>query len=110
MPADGKSSRGKFYSYDTNSKSLYEITPYTFPDKSSEGRYLDIVKFYEDFGRNSAQSDFNSSTNGIISVIESPVNFLKDIFNFEIFGINVSAVVFFVLSITIVVFVIKKVV
>ena len=110
LPADGKSSRGKFYSYDTNSKSLYEITPYTFPDKSSEGRYLDIVKFYEDFGRNSAQSDFNSSTNGIISVIESPVNFLKDIFNFEIFGINVSAVVFFVLSITIVVFVIKKVV
>lgn len=110
LPADGKSSRGKFYSYDTNSKSLYEITPYTFPDKSSEGRYLDIVKFYEDFGRNSAQSDFSSSTNGIISVIESPVNFLKDIFNFEIFGINVSAVVFFVLSITIVAFVIKKVV
>lgn len=110
VPADGKSSRGKFYSYDTNTKSLYEITPYTFPDKATEGRYLDIVKFYEDFGRNSAQSDFNSSTNGIISVIESPVNFLKDIFNFEIFGINVSAVVFFVLSITIVAFVIKKVV
>lgn len=110
LPADGISSRGKFYSYDTKTKSLYEITPYTFPDKTTEGRYLDIVNFYEDFGRNSEQSDFNSTTNGIISVIQSPVNFLKNIFNFEIFGINVSAVVFFVLSIVIVAFVIKKVV
>lgn len=110
VPADGISSRGKFYSYDTKTKSLYEITPHTFPDKTTEERYLDIVNFYEDFGRKTEQSDFNSTTNGIISVIESPVNFLKDVFNFEIFGINVSAVVFFVLSIVIVAFVIKKVV
>ncbi len=110
MPAEGATNSCDFYTYDTATKSLYEITPYTFPDKTTEERYLDIVNFYEDFGRNSEQTDFKSSTDGIISVIQSPVNFLKDIFNFEIFGINVSAVVFFVLSIVIVAFVIKKVV
>lgn len=109
-PSEGSTNGCLMYSYDTKTKTLYEINPKTFPDVSTEERYLDIVNFYEDFGRNSEQSDFNSSTNGIISVIQSPVNFLKDIFNFEIFGINVSAVVFFVLSITIVAFVIKKVV
>lgn len=109
-PSEGSTNGCLMYSYDTKTKTLYEIKPETFPDVSTEERYLDIVNFYEDFGRNSEQSDFNSSTNGIISVIQSPVNFLKDIFNFEIFGINVSAVVFFVLSITIVAFVIKKVV
>lgn len=109
-PSEGATNGCLIYSYDTKTKSLYEITPYTFPDKTTEERYLDIVNFYEDFGRNSEQFDFNSTSNGIISVIESPVNFLKDVFNFEIFGINVSAVVFFVLSIVIVAFVIKKVV
>lgn len=109
-PSEGSTNGCLMYSYDTKTKTLYEIKPETFPDVSTEERYLDIVNFYEDFGRNSEQSDFNLSTNGIISVIQSPVNFLKDIFNFEIFGINVSAVVFFVLSITIVAFVIKKVV
>lgn len=109
-PSEGSTNGCLMYSYDTETKTLYEINPKTFPDVSTEERYLDIVNFYEDFGRNSEQSDFNSTTNGIISVIESPVNFLKDIFNFEIFGINVSAVVFFVLSIVIVAFVIKKVV
>lgn len=49
-------------------------------------------------------------TNGIIDVIESPIEFLKTVFNFEIFGINIASVIFFVISVVIVAFVIKKVV
>lgn len=109
-PSSGSTNGCLIYSYDKSSNTLYEILPSTFPDKTTEARYLDIVNSYENFGRYSEQTDFDSTADGVISVIEAPVNFLKNVFNFEIFGINVSSVVFFVLSIVIVAFVVKKVV
>lgn len=63
-----------------------------------------------DIGYTGAITDTDTVVNGVIDVIESPVEFLKSVFNFEIFGINISSVIFFILSVIIVAFVIKKVV
>lgn len=61
-------------------------------------------------GYSQALNDTDTVVNGVIDVIESPVDLLKTVFNFEIFGINISSVIFFVISVVIVAFVIKKVV
>lgn len=59
-------------------------------------------------GYNTCLNDGNIVTDGIISIVDSPFAIIREIFNFEIFGINVSGLIFFVLSLLIVGFVLKK--
>lgn len=103
--------RGLICSYDMSSKKLTVWrNVVSFADAELETTYKALGESYENYGTSVTQADRKATTEGILSVLESPVNFLKTVFNFEIFGINLSAVVFFVLSIVIVAFVIKKVV
>lgn len=103
--------KGMICSYDIKNKRLTVWrNVVSFADADLETTYSAFGDSYEEYGTSVTQSDRKATTEGIISVLESPVNFLKTVFNFEIFGINISAVVFFVVSIVIVAFVIKKVV
>lgn len=103
--------KGMICSYDIKNKRLTVWrNVVTFADLDMQTTYEAFGESYEDYGTSVTQADRKATTDGIISVLESPVNFLKTVFNFEIFGINLSAVVFFVVSIVIVAFVIKKVV
>lgn len=103
--------KGMICSYDIKNKRLTVWrNVISFADVDLETIYSAFGDSYEDYGASVTQADRKATTDGIISVLESPVNFLKTVFNFEIFGINISAVVFFVVSIVIVAFVIKKVV
>lgn len=107
----GISPKGIICSYDSSNKKLTVFRDVvSFANSDLETSYKSLGASYQEFGTSIAQADRTATTEGIISVLESPVNFLKTVFNFEIFGINLSAVVFFVLSIIIVAFVIKKVV
>lgn len=103
--------KGMICSYDIKNKRLtIWRNVVSFADVDLQTTYEALGESYEDYGTSVTQADRKATTEGIISVLESPVNFLKTVFNFEIFGINLSAVVFFVVSIVIVAFVIKKVV
>lgn len=103
--------KGMICSYDIKNKRLtIWRNVVSFADADLQTTYEALGESYEDYGTSVTQADRKATTEGIISVLESPVNFLKTVFNFEIFGINLSAVVFFVVSIFIVAFVIKKVV
>ena len=103
--------KGMICSYDIKNKRLIVWrNVVSFADLDLQTTYEALGESYEDYGTSVTQADRKATTEGIISVLESPVNFLKTVFNFEIFGINLSAVVFFVVSIVIVAFVIKKVV
>ncbi len=103
--------KGMICSYDIKNKRLtIWRNVVSFADADLQTTYVAFGESYEDYGTSVTQADRKATTEGIISVLESPVNFLKTVFNFEIFGINLSAVVFFVVSIVIVAFVIKKVV
>lgn len=103
--------KGMICSYDIKNKRLtIWRNVVSFADADLQTTYEALGESYEDYGTSVTQADRKATTEGIISVLESPVNFLKTVFNFEIFGINLSAVVFFVVSIVIVAFVIKKVV
>jgi len=110
-----ESSKGCVYSYDAVSRKLTKFSdPISFATKEDEQRYEDIKsnlykKAYDD-GKLDVENSWQTSTDGIISVLQSPINFLKTVFSFEILGINVSGVVFFILSIVIVAFVVRKVV
>lgn len=53
--------------------------------------------------------DKNTFMDLIFGIMDAPVRIIRDVFNFEIFGINVSDTVFFFLTAVIVVFVIKKI-
>lgn len=103
--------KGMICSYNLSNKKLtIWRNVVSFADSDLQKTYEALGESYEDYGTSVTQADRKATTEGIISVLESPVNFLKTVFNFEIFGINLSAVVFFVVSIVIVAFVIKKVV
>ena len=103
--------KGMICSYDIKNKRLTVWrNVVSFADVDMQTTYSAFGDSYEEYGTSVTQADRKATTEGIISVLESPVNFLKTVFNFEIFGINISAVVFFVVSIVIVAFVIKKVV
>lgn len=103
--------RGVLYSYDNTYHRLTKFSsPITFKDVSDEQLYKDIKLQHINLGKSTAESDKQSTIDGILSVLQSPVDFLKNIFSFEIFGINVAGVVFFIISVVIVAFVIKKVV
>ncbi len=103
--------KGILYSYDSTYHSLIKYSdPVTFATVQEEQLYNDIKQQHYNWGKSDAEKSKQSSIDGIISVLQSPVNFLKNVFSFEVFGINVSGVVFFILSIVIVAFVIKKVV
>ena len=103
--------KGMICSYDIKNKRLTVWrNVVSFADVDLQTTYSAFGDSYEEYGTSVTQADRKATTEGIISVLESPVNFLKTVFNFEIFGINISAVVFFVVSIVIVAFVIKKVV
>lgn len=103
--------KGMICSYNLSNKKLTVWrNVVSFADSDLQKTYEALGESYENYGTSVTQADRKATTEGIISVLESPVNFLKTVFNFEIFGINLSAVVFFVVSIVIVAFVIKKVV
>ena len=103
--------RGVLYSYDNTYHRLTKYSsPITFKDVEDEQLYKDIKQQHINLGKSTAESDKQSTIDGILSVLQSPVDFLKNIFSFEIFGINVAGVVFFIISVVIVAFVIKKVV
>lgn len=61
--------------------------------------------YNEGVNSNFEQNAFKNLINELFSY---PVNFVKTIFNFEIFGVNVSQVILFIVSIGIVAFVIKR--
>ena len=65
---------------------------------------------YNDGYRDGSEEDF--TTNGFKTLIGSifnyPIDFIRGVFNFEFFGINISSLIMFVLSIGIVIFVIKR--
>ena len=89
--------KGMICSYDIKNKRLTVWrNVVSFADVDLETTYSSFGESYEDYGTSVTQADRKATTEGIISVLESPVNFLKTVFNFEIFGINISAVVFFV--------------
>lgn len=103
-------SKWQVYSYDDTSNILTHFSDiYVAPDNID-----DILSNVHDWSYDDGKIDVINETNtvfdGIISVLQSPVNFIKTILNFEIFGINISSVVFFIISIVIVAFVLKKVV
>lgn len=103
--------RGVLYSYDSTYHRLTKYSsPITFKDVEDEQLYKDIKQQHINLGKSTAESDKQSTIDGILTVLQSPVDFLKNIFSFEIFGINVAGVVFFIVSVVIVAFVIKKVV
>lgn len=55
-----------------------------------------------------AKSEDYSLKNLIFNILDAPFNIIRTALNFEIFGVNVSALVFFMLSIVLVGFVIKR--
>ena len=77
-----------------------------FTDGKNEGYTMG----YNDGYRDGSTEDF--TTNGFKTLIGSifnyPINFIRGVFNFEFMGINISSIVFFVLSIGIVIFVVKR--
>lgn len=58
-------------------------------------------------GRFEVEQDSTTVVDGIIAVVDSPFRILKNIFDFEVFGINIAGVIFFLISIVLVGFVIK---
>ena len=103
--------RGVLYSYDSTYHRLTKYSsPVTFKDVNDEQLYKDIKQQHINLGKSVAENDKQSTIDGILTVLQSPIDFLKNIFSFEIFGINVAGVVFFIVSVVIVAFVIKKVV
>ena len=110
-PKTTSTPKGKLWSWDSADKTLICLSDViAFPNETIEDEFNGYYnKGFVD-GKYTAESDIKNTTDGVISVLESPVNFLKTIFDFEIFGINLSAVVFFIISVVIVAFVIKKVV
>ena len=103
--------KGIMYSYDSTYHRLIKYSePVTFATEKEEQLYNDIKQQHYNWGKSDAEKSKQSTIDGIISVLQSPVDFLKNVFSFEVLGINVAGVVFFILSIVIVAFVVKKVV
>lgn len=103
-------SKWQVYSYDDTRNILTHYSDiYVAPDNIDD-ILSNVHDWSYDDGKNDVINETNTVTDGIISVLQSPVNFIKTILNFEIFGINISSVVFFIISIVIVAFVLKKVV
>ena len=59
-------------------------------------------------GRTEALSDIDNTKGLFLTAISAPFNAIKDVLNFEVFGINLSAVFFFLFTAVLIVFVIKK--
>ena len=58
---------------------------------------------------NEVLQDKETFLDGLFSIMDAPMRIIRESFNFEIFGINISELVFFILTAVIVVFVVKKV-
>lgn len=59
-------------------------------------------------GRTQAMNDIDTGKNLFFGILDAPFQLIKNIFNFEILGINISAVIFFILSVLLIAFVIRK--
>ncbi len=59
-------------------------------------------------GRTETLSDIDNTKGLFLTAISAPFNAIKDVLNFEVFGINLSAVFFFLFTAVLIVFVIKK--
>lgn len=60
-------------------------------------------------GRTQAMNDIDTGKNLFFGILDAPFQLIKNIFNFEILGINISAVIFFILSVLLIAFVIRKI-
>lgn len=110
-PKTTSTPKGKLWSWDSANNTLTCLSDViAFSNETIEEEFNGYYDKGFNDGKFTAENDVKTTTDGIISVLESPINFLKTVFNFEIFGINLSAVIFFVLSVVIVAYVIKKVV
>lgn len=76
---------------------------YTSSQYSSYGseRYADGV-----YDANQTTEDDLSIRNLVFTILEAPAHLFRDMFNFEIFGINVSLIVVFVVAIALIIFVV----
>lgn len=81
-----------------------------YADGYNEGYSLGHTDGYNSGYNEGANSDL--TTNGfrvmLNTIVSYPINFLKTAFNFELFGINISALIMFILSCGIVLWVINK--
>lgn len=111
LPLSSTGNKGIVWNYNRSTKTLTQYSDVkTLPTVEMCEEYELLYRESYDEGKSDAENDIKNTTDSVISVLQSPINFLKTVFDFEIFGINLSAVVFFILSVVIVAFVIKKVV
>ena len=74
-------------------------------DRYGAQRYNDGLRD----GRSRAQNDINTGKDLFFGILDAPFTLIRNIFNFEILGINISAVIFFILSVLLIGFVIRKI-
>ena len=77
----------------------------------AQGREVGIVESKEvvrDEVEQEVLMDKETFMDGIFTIFDAPLRLIRDIFNFEIFGINIADLVLFVLTAIIVVIVVKK--
>jgi len=128
---------GKFYSYDEAYKEAYGhlLETWSCPDCPSKyqngydyglevgyenGHEVGYEKgFTDSYGKayddlraeveNEVLNDKETFLEGLFSIMDAPMRIIRDCFDFVIFGVNISELVFFILTAVIVVFVVKKV-
>ena len=59
-------------------------------------------------GKKEVEHDFNNFGDLFFSILDAPFNIIRNMLNFEVFGINISSLVFFLLSIALVGWIIRR--
>lgn len=78
-------------------------------DRYGAQRYEDGYRYGVTVGRSQVENNVETGKNLFLSILDAPFTLIRNIFNFEILGINISAVIFFIISVLLIGFVIKKI-
>lgn len=74
---------------------------------TASGKQSGYIQGYN-AGYNVGSSGNNPLYGMVVAVVDAPINIFKDIFNFDILGINIAGVVFGIISLLIIIWLIKK--
>lgn len=78
-------------------------------DRYGAQRYEDGYRYGVTVGRSQVENNVETGKNLFLSILDAPFTLIRNIFNFEILGINVSSVIFFILSVLLIGFAIRKI-
>lgn len=72
-------------------------------------RYNDGFREGHSIGFSKAQNSVTTGKNLFLAILDAPFQLIRNIFNFKIFGIDISSVIFFIMSICLIGFALRKI-